>query len=113
MVGEKNLDSDFVKKINRFRMRGSSGKVNLAVDKIPEFACRPGIGPHLKGDIAIAPSIEYLEKAYDEAKYGEFSKRPYINMVIPSLTDPTLAPPGKHVVSCFVQYAPWLSQDHW
>jgi phytoene dehydrogenase-like protein len=111
MVGEENLESDFVKQINRFRMRGSSGKVNLAVDKIPDFACKPGFGPHLKGDIAIAPSIEYLEKAYDQAKYGEFSKRPYINMVIPSLTDPTLAPPGKHVVSCFVQYAPYHLKD--
>jgi phytoene dehydrogenase-like protein len=61
----------------------------------------------LRGDIAIAPSIRYLEKAYDEAKYGDFSKRPYINVVIPSLVDPTVAPPGKHIISCFVQYAPY------
>ncbi len=107
MVGEKHLPGDFVGEIKRYRMRGSSGKVNLALDAVPEFACRPGDGPHIRGDIAIAPSIEYLEKAYDDAKYGDFSKRPYINIVIPSLSDPTVAPPGKHVMSCFVQYAPY------
>ncbi|NIV46720.1 MAG: amine oxidase, partial [Gammaproteobacteria bacterium] len=72
--------------------------------------------PHLYGDIAIAPSIDYLERAYDEAKYGDFSRRPYINVVIPSLVDPTVAPPGKHVMSCFVQYAPYdikEGPEHW
>ncbi len=107
MVGEANLDSDIVKEIKRFKLRGSSGKVNLALDSVPEFSCRPGVGEHLKGDIAIAPGTDYLERAYDQAKYGEFSTRPYINAVIPTLTDPTLAPPGKHILSCFVQYAPY------
>ena len=107
LVGEKHLDADFVKALSRYKYRGSSGKVNLAVDRLPEFKCRPGDGAHLRGDIAIAPSIRYLEKAYDEAKYGDFSKRPYINVVIPSLVDPTVAPPGKHIISCFVQYAPY------
>ena len=106
-VGEDHLENDFVSEMKRYRYRGSSGKVNLALDRLPEFKCRPGAGLHLKGDIAIAPSIDYLERAYDEAKYGQYSKRPYINVVIPSLTDPTLAPPGKHVMSCFVQYAPY------
>jgi phytoene dehydrogenase-like protein len=107
LVGENHFDSEFTKQIKRYKLRGSSGKVNLAVDRIPSFTCRPGDGPHIRGDIAIAPSIDYLEKAYDEAKYGEFSKRPYLNVVIPSLTDPSVAPPGKHIVSCFVQYAPY------
>lgn len=107
LLGEKHLDTDFVTQIKRYRLRGSSGKVNLAVDRLPEFVSRPGNGPHLRGDIAISPSIEYLEKAYDEAKYGHFSKRPYLNVVIPSLVDPSVAPPGKHIVSCFVQYAPY------
>jgi phytoene dehydrogenase-like protein len=88
-------------------MRGSSGKVNLAVDRLPRFACRLDGSAHLRGDIAIAPSIDYLERAYDQAKYGAYSSRPYLNVVIPSLVDPTIAPPGKHVVSCFVQYAPY------
>jgi phytoene dehydrogenase-like protein len=72
----------------------------------------PGPGPHLRGAISISPSIDYMERAYDDAKYGQFSRRPYIDMVIPSLTDPSVAPPGKHVMSCFVQYAPYHLRDH-
>ena len=112
MIGENNLDSEVIKQIKRFKFRGSSGKVNLALDRVPEFKCRPGDGDHIRGDIAIAPSIDYLEKAYDEAKYGAFSRRPFINTVIPSLTDPTLAPPGKHVMSIFVQYANYDLSKH-
>ena len=67
----------------------------------------PGPGAHLRGAISISPSVEYMERAYDEAKYGRYSRRPYIDIVIPSLTDPSVAPPGKHVMSCFVQYAPY------
>lgn len=107
MVGETNLAAEVVKEIKRFKLRGSSGKVNLALDSVPEFSCRPGDGDHIRGDIAIAPGTDYLERAFDQAKYGEFSTRPYINAVIPTLTDPTLAPPGKHILSCFVQYAPY------
>lgn len=107
LVGENNLPADFTTQIKRYKMRGSSGKVNLAVDRLPNFTSRPGDGPHLEGDIAICPSTEYLERAYDEAKYGEYSSRPYLNVVIPSMVDPTVAPPGKHVISCFVQYAPY------
>jgi len=107
MVGEESLPDDYVKGLKRFKYRGSSGKVNLALDGLPEFSCRPGFGGHLKGDITIAPSISYLEKAYDDAKYGAFSKHPFIDCVIPTLTDPSLAPPGKHIMSCFVQYAPY------
>ena len=115
LVGRDHLPDDFVGQLERFRLRGSSGKVNLALDRIPEFSCRPGT-EHLRGDIAIAPGIDYLERAWDEAKYGDFSKRPYINVVLPSLSDPTVAPPGKHVMSCFVQYAPYhLAEgaEHW
>ncbi|HVF59631.1 MAG TPA: NAD(P)/FAD-dependent oxidoreductase [Thermoanaerobaculia bacterium] len=107
LVGEEHLDPDFAKQVKRFKMRGSTGKVNLALDALPEFACLPGDGPHLRGDITIAPSIEYLERAYDAAKYGAFSRRPFMDIVIPSLTDPTVAPPGKHTMSIFVQYAPY------
>ena len=106
-VGREHLDGDFVSQIQRYKLRGSSGKVNLALDRFPDFACRPGDGPHVRGDIAIAPSIDYLERAYDDAKYGNFSQKPYLNVVIPSLVDPTVAPPGKHVMSIFVQYAPY------
>jgi phytoene dehydrogenase-like protein len=107
MVGEQHLDNGFMRQLKRFKYRGSSAKVNLAVDRLPEFSCKPGDGPHLKGDITIAPDVDYLEKAYDDAKYGDFSKKPFLDIVIPSLTDPTVAPPGKHVISIFVQYAPY------
>ena len=79
----------------------------MALDGLPNFKCMPGPGPHLRGAMSISPSVEYMERAYDDAKYGNFSRRPYIDMVIPSLTDPSVAPPGKHVLSCFVQYAPY------
>ncbi len=107
LLPQGSLPSEFTDAIKRYRYRGSSGKVNLAVDKLPSFSCLPGPGVHLRGDISIAPSIDYLERAYDDAKYGNFSRRPFINVVIPSVTDPTVAPPGKHVISCFVQYAPY------
>jgi phytoene dehydrogenase-like protein len=111
LVGETHLDPEFAKQVKRFKMRGSSGKVNLALDALPEFTCLPGFGRHLCGDITIAPSIEYLERAYDDAKYGAFSKRPFMDIVIPSLTDPTVAPPGKHTMSIFVQYAPYKLKE--
>ena len=111
MVGVDHLDPEFVAQIGRYKMRGSSAKVNLAVDRLPKFTSRPDGHAHLRGDIAIAPNIDYLEKAYDQAKYGDFSSRPYLNVVIPSLVDPSVAPPGKHIVSCFVQYAPYRIKE--
>lgn len=107
LVGAEHLPPPFAEKIARYKLRGSSGKVNLALDRLPDFTCRPGAGPHLRGDIAVAPSTSYLETAYDDAKDGAFSRRPYLNVVIPTLLDPTMAPPGKHVMSIFVQYAPY------
>ena len=111
---ERDLPADFLEDVKRYKYRGSSGKVNLALDGLPDFTCMPGPGHHLRGAISISPSMEYMERAYDQAKYGEFSRRPYIDMVIPSLTDPSVAPPGKHILSCFVQYAPYkLAQGTW
>jgi phytoene dehydrogenase-like protein len=110
----KELPGDFRDDIGRYKFRGSSGKVNLALDALPDFTCRPGEGPHLRGAISISPSVDYMERAYDQAKYGEFSRRPYVDMVIPTLTDPSLAPPGKHILSCFAQYAPYaLASGTW
>jgi phytoene dehydrogenase-like protein len=108
------LPETFLADVRRYKLRGSSGKVNLALDALPDFACLPGPGAHLHGAISISPSVEYMERAYDEAKYGDFSRRPYVDMVIPTLTDPSVAPPGKHVLSCFVQYAPYdLKEGTW
>jgi phytoene dehydrogenase-like protein len=108
------LDAEFVRDVRRFKYRGSSGKVNLALDGLPDFPCLPGAGAHLRGAISVSPGVEYMERAYDDAKYGDFSRRPYMDVVIPSLTDPSVAPPGKHVLSCFVQYAPYkLREGTW
>jgi phytoene dehydrogenase-like protein len=108
------LPADFLEGVRRFKFRGSSGKVNIALDALPEFKSLSGDGAHLRGAISISPSMEYMERAYDDAKYGHYSRRPYIDMVIPSLTDPSVAPPGKHVLSCFVQYAPYkLAEGTW
>jgi len=105
------LDDDFKADVMRYKYRGSSGKVNLALDGLPELACKPGAGEWLRGAISFSPSIDYIERAYDDAKYGRPSRRPYIDMIIPTLVDPTMAPPGKHVMSCFVQYAPYHLAD--
>src|SRR5881398_2039248 len=96
------LPADFLESVRHYKFRGSSGKVNLALDALPNFKCLPGSGAHLRGAISISPGMDYMERAYDDAKYGHYSRRPYIDMVIPSLTDPSVAPPGKYVLSCFV-----------
>src|SRR6202161_2870077 len=106
-IQAEHLPGDFLEEVNRFKFRGSSGKVNMALDALPNFKCMPGPGAHLRGAISISPSVEYMERAYDDAKYGNFSRHPYIDMVIPSLTDPSVAPPGPHALPCFVQYAPY------
>ena len=105
------LDPEFEAEVDRYKFRGSSGKVNLALDGLPEFTCLPGVGEHLRGAISFSPSLDYMERAYDDAKYGRPSTRPYIDMIIPTLVDPAMAPPGKHVISCFVQYAPYHLAD--
>ncbi len=113
LVEESELPDDFVGAIRRYKFRGSSGKVNLALSELPDLTCMPGNGPHLRGAISISPSMDYVERAYDDAKYGEFSKQPYMDIVIPSMIDPGMAPPGKHVMSIFVQYAPYHIGGGW
>jgi phytoene dehydrogenase-like protein len=104
LIDEKELPEDLVSAIDKFKFRGSSGKVNLALDTAPKF--RGMTDPaFLRGMMEICPSVDYIEQAYDDAKYGAFSKRPYVDVDIPTMVDPSMAPPGKHVMSCFVQYA--------
>jgi phytoene dehydrogenase-like protein len=113
LVEEKELPGELTDAIRKFKFRGSSGKVNLALDGLPDLTCLPGMGPHLRGAISISPSLDYLERAYGDAKYGEFSRNPYMDVIIPSMIDPTMAPPGKHVMSIFVQYAPYALNGGW
>jgi phytoene dehydrogenase-like protein len=114
MVDAQHLDPEFVKQVDDFKIRGSSAKVNLALDALPNFTSMPGQDPHLSGAISISPTIDYIERAYDDAKYGDYSHRPYLDIIIPSMLDPSMAPPGKHVMSIFVQYAPYhLATGTW
>ena len=106
-----NIEPAMEAAVRRYKFRGSSGKVNLALDGLPDFPSLPGPGEHLRGAISVSPSVEWLERAYDDAKYGRYSRRPYMDVVIPTLVDPSMAPPGKHVMSCFVQYAPYHLED--
>ncbi|HET9271812.1 MAG TPA: NAD(P)/FAD-dependent oxidoreductase [Vicinamibacterales bacterium] len=112
-VDARHFPDEFTTAIRNFRVRGSSGKVNLALSELPQFTCLPGEGPLHRGAISISPSIDYVERAYDDAKYGQFSRRPYMDIVIPSMIDRDMAPPGRHVMSCFVQYAPYDIEGGW
>jgi phytoene dehydrogenase-like protein len=98
-----------------YKFRGSSGKVNFALSGLPSFSCAPpGNMDVYRGMVSISPSIEYLETAYDDAVDGRFSRAPYIDMGFPSYIDPSVAPPGKHVMACFVQFAPYeLASGTW
>ncbi len=114
LVAPDQLPAELVQAVRNFNIRGSSAKVNLALDGLPELACLPGAGAHLAGAISISPSVDYIERAYDDAKYGQISQKPYIDIILPSVIDPGMAPPGKHVMSCFVQYAPYaLKEGNW
>jgi len=109
-----HLSPDFVQKLQHYRGNGTVAKVNLALAGLPDFtALKNGDGSALKGRIHIGPEIDYLERAFDESKYGNFSRQPYLEVAIPSLTDSTLAPQGKHVMSIYMQYAPYKLKGDW
>lgn len=112
-VEPKHFPDEFVTAIRNFRVRGSSGKVNLALSELPEFSGLPGDSPYQRGAVSISPSVDYIERAYDDAKYGKISKHPYLDIIFPSMIDPDMAPPGRHVMSCFVQYAPYDVEGGW
>jgi len=109
-----HLSPDFVQKMQHYRGNGTVAKVNLALSGLPKFtALKDGKDAALRGRIQIGYEIDYLERAFDEAKYGNFSRQPYLEVAIPSLTDPTLAPEGKHVMSIYMQYAPYKLKGDW
>ena len=105
-VDEKDLQPDFLKKVRNFKIRGSSGKLNIALDGLPDFTALRGNKELMHTDMHLIDSVERLERAYDDWKDGIWSQDPYIDMLIPTMTDPTMAPPGKHFMSVFVQYVP-------
>ncbi len=114
LVDPVHLSPDFVMKLQHYRMPGTVAKVNLALSGLPEFTALHGETGALGGRIHIGPEIDYLERAFDESKYGNFSKQPYLEVAIPTVTDPSLAPAGKHVMSIYVQYAPYkLKGSDW
>src|SRR5438445_3953917 len=109
LVDPAHLTPDFVQKIKNYRCMGTVAKVNLAISALPEFTAltAKGNGNLLQGRIQISPEIDYLERAFDESKYGNFSRHPYIEITFPSLSDPSFAPAGQHVMSIYMQYAPF------
>jgi phytoene dehydrogenase-like protein len=114
LVDPRELPTELIDSINRFQFNGTSAKVNFALDGPPAYPSLGGRTDQYNGFISIGPSIEYLERAYDASKYGWYSERPYIDGCIQSFLDPDMAPPGKHVMSCFVQYAPYhLKGSDW
>jgi phytoene dehydrogenase-like protein len=115
MLEPGTLAADDEAAVRRYKFRGSSGKVNFALNGLPEFSCLPkGTTDHYRGMVSISPSFDYLEQAYDDAVGGRFSRQPYIDIGFPSFIDPSVAPPGKHVMACFVQYAPYeLAEGTW
>jgi phytoene dehydrogenase-like protein len=109
LVDPIHLPPDFVQKIKNYRCFGTVAKINLALSAIPEFAALKSRNEEdlLRGRVQISPEIDYLEHAFDESKYGNFSRRPYLEITFPSFSDPSLAPPGQHVMSIYMQYAPY------
>jgi phytoene dehydrogenase-like protein len=114
LVDPTHLTPDFVMKLQNVRMPGTVAKINLALSALPKFTALNGNDASLNGRIHIGPEIDYLERAFDESKYGNFSPHPYLEVTIPSLTDPSLVPSGKHVMSIYMQYAPFkLKNADW
>ncbi len=105
-MNRSDVPNDFYQRVENFKIRGSSGKVNIALDGMPVFPALPEGSSLYHSDMHFIDSMERMERAYDDWKAGTWSKDPYVDMVIPTMSDPTMAPPGKHFMSCFVQYCP-------
>jgi phytoene dehydrogenase-like protein len=115
LVGRSHLPDDLVREIDRYRTRGGSAKVNVALSELPDFIASPGTEPGPQHpEFIISPSISYLERAWDDAKHGNPSERPMLDCVIPTTMEPALAPDGNHILTAFVQYAPYeLAGREW
>lgn len=121
IIDSKELPNDFLEGIRRYKIHGSSGKVNLSLSELPKFTALDrhadtllsARAAYYRGAVSISPNLDYLERAYDDAKYGNFSRQPYMDCIFPSMIDPAMAPPGQQVMSIFVQYAPYHLQGGW
>jgi phytoene dehydrogenase-like protein len=116
LLTREELPDYFAEAVARIDYSSASAKINLALAEPPRFTCmrENGVGPHHHGTMHIGPSLEYLERAYDDAKYGRPSERPILEMTMATSVDRTIAPPGKHLLSIFVQYAPYkLAEGNW
>jgi phytoene dehydrogenase-like protein len=111
LLGTAQLDTGFVRRVSHLRSRGLAAKLHLALDRLPEFT--GAAESDLRGRLLISPSLEYLEHAYNHAKYGEYSSAPALEITVPTLNDPALAPPGQHVLSALVQYVPYALKGGW
>jgi phytoene dehydrogenase-like protein len=111
LVEPIHLDATFLRAVRNIKYRGGCARVNLALGELPRFSSAAGDDSQLRGVISISPSLRYLERAYDDAKHGALSSEPYLEAVIPTLSDPTLAPPGRHIMSVHVQWAPYHLAD--
>jgi phytoene dehydrogenase-like protein len=105
------LEPEFRRRIAGYRCASATFRMNVALDAAPEFTCLPGDGPHLRSGIIVAPSLAYMERAYFDARMSGWSREPIIELLVPSLVDSSLAPPGKHVASLFCQHANPLLPD--
>ncbi len=110
-VPSEQLPAEFLEQVRRFKIRGSSGKLNIALDDLPHFPSIPHDSPATRGDMHITDTLEMVERAYDDWKEGRWSRAPYVDMLIPTQIDPTMAPDGKHYMSVFVQYCPYRLAD--
>ena len=110
LVGAPKLEPRVMRRVRNIRFRGSTAKINLALKSMPQFSSAGNDEIKLSGHIIICPSLDYLERAYDNAKYGNISRAPYLDIVIPSMLDDSLAPAGQHVMSINMQFAPYRLQ---
>ncbi len=115
LVDTRDLPPEFTDAVRRYRSEGTSLKMNLALSGLPEFRVLPGApGPQHRATMHICPSIDYVEHAWDDAKYGHPSQRPMLELTIPTMYDSSLAPPGRHIMGVFLQYAPYtLAKGTW
>ena len=111
LLGAEHLDAGFVRRVTHLRTRGITAKLHLALHRLPQFT---GVqASALRGRLLVAPNADYIERAYNHAKYEEYSQAPMLEVTLPSLADPALAPAGKHVASVVVQYAPYALKEGW